>query len=73
MRDELRLDVLHPGEDLEGGLQLVAPHERDGGAQLVEDELEPQLTGLVLDDEQHLVVVRGVAERRLRRQQLVQL
>ena len=31
---------------------------RDRRAQLVEHQLHPQLGGLVLDDEQHLVVVR---------------
>ena len=35
----------------------------DGGLQFVDDQLHPQLRGLVLDDEQHLVVVRRVAER----------
>ena len=40
-------------------------------AQLVDQQLDPQLGGLVLDDEQHLVVV--IRERHLRVQQLVQV
>ncbi len=73
LRDQLRLDVLDPREDLEGGRKLVAPHQLERRAQLVEDELEPELAGLVLDDEEHLVVVRRTGERRLRREQLVEL
>ncbi len=73
LRDQLRLDVLDAREDLEGRLQVVAAHVRDGRAQLVEDELEPQLAGLVLDDEEHLVVVRRVAQGHLRGEELVEL
>src|SRR5690606_31028518 len=40
--------------------------------QLVDQQLQPQLAGLVLDDEQHLVVVRRVRQRLLRGQQPVQ-
>jgi hypothetical protein len=40
--------------------------------QLVGEQLQPQLRGLVLDDEEHLVVVRRVGQRLLRGQQLIQ-
>ena len=48
--------LLTPGEHLEGALQLVARDRGDRRAQLVQHQLHPQLAGLVLDDEQHLVV-----------------
>ena len=51
----------------------VVAQVRDRGAQLVDHQLHPQLGDLVLDDEQHLVVVRRVRQRLLRRQQPVQL
>src|SRR3989475_414948 len=71
--DELGLDVLDPREDLERRLELVAPDEGERRAQLVQDQLEPQLARLVLDDEEHLVMVGRIAQRHLRRQQLVEL
>ena len=40
---------------------------------LVEDQLEPQLRDLVLDDEQQLVVLGRGADRLLRAEQLVEL
>ena len=60
-------------EDLERRLELVAPDEGEGRAQLVQDQLEPKLARLVLDDEEHLVMVRRIAQRHLRREQLVEL
>jgi hypothetical protein len=39
----------------------------------VDHQLQPQLAGLVLDDEQQLVVVRGIAGALLRPEQLVQV
>jgi hypothetical protein len=56
---------------LKAGRQLVARHVADGGAQLVQHQLHPQLAGLVLHDEQHLVV-RG-RQRLLRAEDGVQL
>jgi hypothetical protein len=67
---ELRHDPRDAREHLECRLQVVAAHVADGGAQLVDHELHPQLGGLVLDDEQHLVVIGGA--RALRREQAVQ-
>jgi hypothetical protein len=68
---ELGLDVADPGEDLEGRLQLVAADPADARPELVDDELHPQLGGLVLDDEEHLVVM--LAERDLGAEQLVEV
>jgi hypothetical protein len=46
---------------LKAGAQLVLRDVGDGRAQLVQHQLHPQLAGLVLDDEQHLVVRRATA------------
>jgi hypothetical protein len=42
-------------------------------AQLVQHQLQPQLRGLVLEDEQQLVVVLGHADRVLRVEDLVEV
>jgi hypothetical protein len=52
---------------LKHGREAVGLHVPDRRGQLVEEKLHPQLGGLVLDDEQHLVVVRRA--RTLRREQ----
>ena len=65
--EELPLDLLHAREDLEAGREAVGAHMADCGGELVDHELHPELGGLVLDDEQHLVVVRRA--RPLRREQ----
>ena len=54
--DHLLHDLADAREHLEGALQLVARDRADGRAQLVQEQLHPQLGHLVLDDEQHLVV-----------------
>ena len=51
------LDVLDPGDALQRGAEVVGAEPGGGAAELVQDQLQPQLRGLVLDDEQHLVVV----------------
>ena len=56
--EQLALDLLHAREDLEAGRERVGLHVRDRRGELVDHQLHPQLGGLVLDDEQHLVVVR---------------
>src|SRR3546814_17914302 len=43
-----------------------------GAAELLDDQLEPELGGLVLDDEEHLVGMHRVAERMLRGEQRVE-
>ena len=67
--DELLLHVLDPGQPLEGRGQLVRGQQRPGRVQLVEEQLHPQLGHLVLDDEEQLVVLRGLAARVLGREQ----
>src|SRR3954470_11168839 len=56
--EELALHLLYAREDLEAGLQAIAAHVGDGGGELVDHQLHPQLGHLVLHDEQHLVVVQ---------------
>ena len=70
---QLLLDLLDAREDLLARVELVALQVRDRRAQFVDHQLHPQLGRLVLDDEQHFVVVRRVRQRLLRRQQRVQL
>ena len=56
--EQLALDLLHAREDLEAGREIVALDVYDGRGELVDHQLHPQLGGLVLNDEQHLVVMR---------------
>ena len=58
---------------LSAGASSVVAQQIARGRQLVQHELQPQLGGLVLDDEQQLVVMLGRAERPLRRQQRVEV
>ncbi|CAM0120688.1 conserved hypothetical protein [Stenotrophomonas maltophilia] len=51
---------------------FIALQEADCGTQLMAQQLQPQLRGLVLDDEEHLVMVRRAGQRLLRAEQLVQ-
>ena len=67
------LHLLHAIQDLDRARQLVALQAFDRGVELVQDQLEPQLGDLMLDDEQHLVVLGRIADRLLRAQQLVEL
>ncbi|KDB52856.1 hypothetical protein X805_15900 [Sphaerotilus natans subsp. natans DSM 6575] len=69
--DQLFHDLGDAGQHLERRLQFVARDGADRGGQLVQHQLHPQLGGLVLDDEQQLVVVRR--ERLLRGEDLVEL
>ncbi len=68
--DQLRLNPRHPRQHLEGraeGVFFQRSHRRAG---FMDDQLHPQLSGLMDDDEQHLVM--GVGNRLLRRQQVGQ-
>ena len=57
--EELLLDQLDPRQDLEARIELDrAVHVTNRRLQLVHHQLHPQLGGLMLDDEQHLVVPR---------------
>src|SRR5687768_10738698 len=67
------LDVLDAGDALQGRTQIVCAEVGGGAAQLVQHQLEPELGGLVLDDEQHLVMVFRCADGLLRAQQRGQL
>ena len=73
-----RVDPLEEGHEL-SHVALTDPllvKRLDHGVQLVEDELEPQLIGLVHDDEQHLIVglaAVGPAQRVLSRQQPIEI
>ena len=64
--------MLDAGDALEGGRELVGSQHSARLAQLVQHELEPELSALVLNDEQQLVVVLGRRERMLRCQQRVE-
>jgi hypothetical protein len=68
---QLLHDAADPREHLERGAQLVGRDMADGSLQLVQHQLHPQLAGLVLHDEQHLVVVGR--QRVLRAQHLVEV
>src|SRR4030095_15000450 len=61
--EELFLDELHARQDLEARRELIGPHITDRGLELVDHQLHPQLRGLMLDDEQHLVVPRRWVRR----------
>ena len=69
--EQLALDVLDPGQPLQRRWQVVGGDEGSGRTQLVNEQLEPQLGHLVLDDEQHLVVVSR--HRVLGAEQMVQI
>ena len=71
--EQLALDLLDPGEDLQARIGLVGRQQCRGRPQFVDDQLHPQFADVVLDDEQHLVMVGRLAERLLRGQQGVQL
>src|SRR4029079_4761328 len=71
--DELMLNLLHAVQHLDAARQLVLAEELDRRVDLVENQLEPQLRDLVLNDEQTIVVVRRSADRLLSAEQLVEL
>ena len=55
--DELFHDFADSGEFFKRVAELVFGHISNRGAQLVQHQLHPQLAGLVLNDEQHFIVV----------------
>ena len=71
--EQLALDLLHARQALLGGAEVVDRQAREDGVELVDDQPHPQLRRLVLDDEQQLVVVLGIAQRLLGGEQLVEL
>jgi len=68
--EEHPLDLLHASENLEAWFELVGLDVLHRGAQLVDHELHPELARLVLDDEEHLVVM--IAERLLAREETIE-
>ena len=71
--DQLMLHLFDAIQHLDALRQLIVLQKQDGGIDLVDHELEPQLRHLMLDDEQHLVVLGRVADRLLRGEQPVEL
>ena len=68
--EQLALDLLDAREALLGGPEVVDGEVREHRVELVDDQPHPQLGRLVLDDEQQLVVVLGLAQRVLGVEQL---
>ena len=68
---QLLHDPAHASEHLECAAELVVGNAGDRRGELVQHQLHPQLARLVLDDEQHLVVVGR--QRMLRVQHLVKV
>src|ERR1700761_1119847 len=66
--EELHLDELDAGKNFECGGQAVIADVLDGGGEFVKNELDPELRDLMLDDEEHLVVVLRLRERALLRE-----
>jgi hypothetical protein len=61
----LPLYRLHAGKDLLARIEVIRTYALARRAQLKKDQLEPQLSDLMLDDEQHLVMVGRATERML--------
>ena len=55
--DQLLHDFAHAGEFFKSITQFICRHVCNRRAQLMQHQLHPEFTGLVLDDEKHLVVV----------------
>ena len=66
MLEQLALDLLDAREDLQARAKVVALQVHDRRAQLVHEQLHPQFGSLMLNDEQHFVVMRRITERLLR-------
>ncbi len=70
--EQLALHLLDAREHLQRRVDVVRAQARDRFAQLMDDQLHPELGDLVLDDEQDLVVMRRIAQRLLLREQRVE-
>src|SRR5579862_2220729 len=68
--EQLALHLLDSGQDLEAGRERIGAYVGDRGGEFVHHQLHPQLRSLVLDDEEHFVVVRGAGP--LRREELIE-
>jgi hypothetical protein len=71
--DELVLNLLDAIQDLDAASELVALQTRDGRVELMQNQFEPQLGHLMLNDEQDLIVVGRITDGLLRAQELVEL
>ena len=71
--EELALDLLHAREALLGRAEVVGGEGVQHAVELVDDQPHPELGRLVLDDEQQLVVVLGLAARVLGAEEAVQV
>ena len=71
--EELALDLLDAREALLRRAEVVGGQAAQDGVELVDDQPHPELGRLVLDDEQQLVVVLGLAQRVLGAQQPVEV
>lgn len=71
--DEHPRDLDAAAQEPVGGARLALLQVQDGGAGLVQEELEPELVDLVDDDELHLVVGLGLAQRLLQAQKSMDL
>ena len=65
--------MLDPRQALAGPRQVVGVEEAAGTDELVHHQLQPQLGGLVLDDEEQLVGVLRIAQRVLGGEQRVEV
>jgi hypothetical protein len=70
---QLILNMPHAREVLDGRGEPIVLHVSYRATDFVNEQLDPQLRYLMLNDEQHLIMVWRLAERRLRRQQPVEL
>jgi hypothetical protein len=68
--DEQFLDLDDARERARGRRRTVFAQRRDGGVQLVQNLLEPQLVSLMDGDEEQFVVVRRVRETLLQPDQI---
>ena len=66
-------DRADPLEGGDGAVEVAGAEVAADLLQFVQQQLEPQLVGLVDDDEEHLVVFRRLGPRLLQCQQLVEV
>ena len=65
--------VRTPLERGDGPVQMIVPEVAFDLVEFVQLQLEPQLVGLVDDDEQHFIVFGRIRARRLQLQELIEL
>src|SRR5215469_2874935 len=70
--EELHLYELDPRQNLEAGIKLVTLHMPYRGREFMYQLLNPKLRYLMLNNEQHFVMMLRMGERMLLRQQAIQ-